>query len=777
MRNLPKHYSGEPVDVERLPTEQRHKYGLASPDSIIECVSDQNLVYDAVDYAYEKGIIGLDTETSGLNIITDKIVLIQLGDIDRQYLIWADTVDVTPIVELLGDADVAKIGTNLKYDLNMFRVAYGKAARARNVVDTQLMEAILNCGLMGDVGQATRMTSLDSQVRRWLGLQLPKDLELRTGWERMEPGNWETFRDGTPIPRGEAKRFYAADDVIMPFSVAKKQKPWIEELELIDTVNLEHRLLPVLVEQETWGLKMDWERWSELAKEAEKELENATAELDEIFEVTKTYRVDAAGNTTITRDKNYGSSNELADCISEYMLREHGIVAICNNRQFREALEDAGVAKARLDKLFVQKLVPNPRKPGKNMQVGYPDMTDILAEYWEDAAHLLPENSIALTGLDSKMLRLMEIIWETDPDERDPALPSTVGLPPRLVGPILRYREFEKKLGTYGWNWEQRISPVTGRLHVDVRQAYTSTGRISTVPATQNFPGDSRYRDCFVAAPGYKYVSADYSQIEPRIIAEMSLDPTYMRVFWSAFPGTDGFEYWCGDEVTEPLDLYVEVGKLVGIIPKHLTLDDCKGDNATEEGLLGRKQAKVIVLGLGYGTGKNKFWITIMLDIEEHRHKYIADDMFDGYWNTVSRVRDLLNHLSRLAHPEKSERRVWHPLIREYVTWAESLGGRKRFFRPDSKAHYTEARNQPIQATGSDILKTACVRVTDRLWELDIDAAIVITAHDEIVVETEEIHAETVREILNEEMEIVGQYFCEHVPIVAEAVIADKWEG
>jgi len=772
---LPRIFRKPILDVSALSDDERRSVGLSSNASIIEVIGDNSLVHEALEYARQKGKVGFDYETTGLDPFLDKIVLCQIGDQERQYLIWWDTVDHGPILELLADESIVKVGTNLKFDLSMTLAAKGFKARAWNVVDTQLIEQVLCCGLTGDIGQTLLLTNLENQVARWLGWTIPKDEDLRTGWGAIQPGRWDL------VERGQEKRYYAADDVIFPLLVAEKQKPWIKQLGLVETVKLELRFLPVLAEMEVRGLSLDWDKWAVLAQEADDALVKAEQALDELFDVTQTYRVDAAGNVTLTRDKNFKSTDQLGDLIREYMKKHYGIDVICCNRHFYESLLATGrIAVARLERLFRKEKVPNPDKPGHMKWVGDPNMTDVVERLWPMYGEYLGDRAMLLLDTDSKTLKLNKIIWQTPDEQRDPSLPNRIGLPPELVDPILAHREAKTKQERYGWMWKELINPVTKRIHTNFTQAATSTGRKTSRPNFQNLPADQRYRECIVARPGYKIVGADFDQVEPRIIAEISLDPTYMRVFWSAFPGTEGFDYWCGPDVTEELDLYTEIGKLVGVIPPHMGKLDTKGDESKgikpdPVGKKGRKQAKIIVLGLGYGTGKPKFYLTLITDTEEHHERRYSDKLWDGFWNAVPNVKRALDRCSDLADPMRSRRRIWHPYTECEVTWAETLGGRKRFFHPSHQGWWTEGRNMPVQGTGADILKRGAVEFTYWCWENDIDGGLILTAHDEYLAEIREDQAERAFEALTKIMRRAGARYCKHVPITAAGYVSDHW--
>jgi DNA polymerase I-like protein with 3'-5' exonuclease and polymerase domains len=797
---LPRLYRGEPILIHKMGRKSRGEFGLATEDTIVEVVGQQHLVEQAAEYARKKGLVGFDCETGGLNPWTDELSLVQIGDKHKQFLIWAQTVDMTPIIKVLNDEKVCKVGVNLKFDLRFFLAKYGYEARGKNVVDCMLIEQLLGCGLFSEdddsVGQALALTGMGQMARRWMGWVLPKDEALRTGWDKMTPGDWSGFEevtyteevDGKKEKRTEqrsrlAKKFYAADDVVIPLLLIQKQKPWIKRLGLVETVNLEHAFLPVLTEMEIRGVRVDMDKWDGLCVEAETKVREAKRALDRLFDVTVTIEVDEDGNATYSRDKKYTSTNVLKELIRDYMWEHHGLDVILSNKHLKESLLEAKVPEERVEKLFndarvqIEKLRASKNiKSKKKKTIGGPNSNDLVPTLWPRVSKYLDKGAFFVTNTESKTFKLYRVIHETPRTQVDTELPSRTGLPPALVDPVLDLRKYSKAAGTYGRNWHKLVNEATKRLHCNFIQAALTTGRLSSTPNFQNLPKDKRYRNCFVPAEGYKYVGADWSQIEPRIIAQLSGDPAYMRVFWSEFPGTEGFERYCSD-VSEPLDLYTEIGKMVGVIPQWMTLKDVKGDTATEEGEKGRAQSKVVVLGLGYGTGVPKFWRGLIVDTGDHHTKDFAAQLHGGFWNIVPSMKKTLDAFSADTDPVKSRRRVMHPFIGDAeITFSRTIGGRKRFYRPDSWKWWTTGRNHPIQGTGADIMKKTAVLLSRWMWDSGIDGGIVNLIHDEILAEVRDDQAEMVKEKMQELMRTVGESYCPEVPVTASSYVDVIWK-
>lgn len=792
-QDLGRIFRGDFTDVKTLSVLARRRYGLSTPDTIVQVTDDAGLV-EVVSYVRERMRTGFDLETDGpekddaLDPWKGSIELVQMGDSKRQFIIWHRFIkDWSPIHEVLADSSIVKIGQNLKFDIRFWLVKHGMDKRMWNIADCGLIEQVIGCGLFSEeddkVGMTLKMTSMEMMGRRWLGLQLVKDEDTRTGWGKLTP---ET------IP--QEKLFYAADDVCVPELILNKQKGWIKRLGLVETVNLEHSFLPVVADMEVRGIKVDMKKWNALAEEAEQKMREARRALDTLFDVTVTIEIDEAGSCTFTRDKNYASKDQLKDLLREYMEKHHDIAVIACNKHMKQSLVTNGFNPERAERLFAESKKPNPKKPGSFNKVGAPYMTDTVETLWAEYRKYLPEKSFFLPNTESKTFKLYKIIAATPMGTHDPVLPSEYGLPAELVDPNINLRKYAKAAGTYGKNWNALINKTTGRLHVNFTQAALSTGRTSSNPNIQNPPADARYRDCFIAdtSKGTTFIGADWDQIEPRIIAQLSDCFAYKRVFFSKHSERAEYNVYC-DGVKEALDLYTEIGKMIGVIPEWMTLVETKGGDgkeATKEGKKGRKQAKIVVLGLGYGTGKAKFYITLTIDLGEHQAKDFSDALFDRFWKAVPEVKETLDRFSNLAYPgedvekwgkimrKKSKRRIWHPFIEKEATWAETIGGRKRFYRPESYSWWTTGRNMPIQGTGADILKRSMVLWARWMWEqpfIKPEHGFVNCIHDELIGEVPVEHSKVCYNKLCEIMREVGEMYCPDVPITSAGYTETYW--
>jgi len=301
---------------------------------------------------------------------------------------------------------------------------------------------------------------------------------------------------------------------------------------------------------------------------------------------------------------------------------------------------------------------------------------------------------------------------------------------------MLEYRGVEKLISAFGENLLAKIHPKTGRLHPDFMQLGADTGRFScSSPNLQQIPKESTFRSCFTAPEGYKLVTADYSQVELRILAEASLDPVMLKAY------------------DEGLDLHQYTASKMFNIPF---------DEVTKQQ---RSNAKSINFGLMYGRGASSLAAQIGCSVEEGK------TLLDSYFASYKGVKMWLDKVAKDA------------VSRGYSV---TLGGRKRWYNiPDlSDPMYEklvanigrQGKNTPIQGTSADITKYALVFIHKKIKELGIDAAIIHTVHDEIVVEVRQDQAEAWKEFQQAEMMRAGQVLLKRVPVTAEAAISDVWE-
>ena len=303
-----------------------------------------------------------------------------------------------------------------------------------------------------------------------------------------------------------------------------------------------------------------------------------------------------------------------------------------------------------------------------------------------------------------------------------------------LPARILEHRGLAKLKGTYTDKLPQMVNPATGRVHTNYAQAVAVTGRLaSNEPNLQNIPVRTpegrRIREAFVAPPGHLILSADYSQIELRIMAHISEDPNLLRAF------------------AEGLDVHRATASEVFGVPL--------AEVSSEQ----RRYAKVINFGLIYGMGA--YGLASNLGIEQKA----ARDYIERYFMRFAGVKRYMDETKARA----AER-----------GWVETLFGR-RIYLPDIKAAggprrsaaERQAINAPMQGTAADLIKLAMIAVQRALDERRAATAMVMQVHDELVFEVPAAELDWARAAIPAAMAGVAEL---KVPLVAEVGVGPNWD-
>jgi DNA polymerase-1 len=293
---------------------------------------------------------------------------------------------------------------------------------------------------------------------------------------------------------------------------------------------------------------------------------------------------------------------------------------------------------------------------------------------------------------------------------------------------LLEYRELQKKLGTYLETYPSFIHPKTGRIHANFLQCRVPTGRLAcTNPNIQQIPHEDEFRRCFVAEEGHTLVIADYSQIELRILAEVSDDPAFVEAFQK------------GEDLHR-----VTAATMYDVPMNEVTKDQ-------------RSAAKRINFGLMYGRGARS--LSAQLGTDEERGRQLIDEYFANY----PKVQRFLQRTANRAVRDRELR---------------TLAGRVRMFgnapmADDRGAMRREAMNYPIQGASADIAKLALGYVREELEGLD--ARLINCIHDEFVAECAEDISGEVSEMTREAMIRAGEEILNKVPVEVEVVISREW--
>jgi len=303
-----------------------------------------------------------------------------------------------------------------------------------------------------------------------------------------------------------------------------------------------------------------------------------------------------------------------------------------------------------------------------------------------------------------------------------------------LVAVIEEWREYSKLLNTYLGPLPELISAEDGRLHTTFNQTVASTGRLSTTsPNLQAIPIRTELgreiRSAFVAEPGYKLVSADYSQVELRILAHVSGEPKLREAFER------------GEDIHA-----TTAAEVLGKEPASLTKDE-------------RNVAKMVNFGIIYGI--SSFGLSENLEIPREK----AQAYIDAYLARFPHVQDFI------------ERTIEQAARDGYVT---TLFGRRRPV-PEIRASNRQTRslgerlavNSVMQGTAADIIKKAMVAIHARLREEGRSARLVLQVHDELLLEAPETEVSAVKQLVRQEM---SDAFPLDPPLGVDIGVGDDWD-
>ena len=301
------------------------------------------------------------------------------------------------------------------------------------------------------------------------------------------------------------------------------------------------------------------------------------------------------------------------------------------------------------------------------------------------------------------------------------------------IGKALKeYRKQQKLLTGFILKYPEHIHKVTGRIQPNFNQCGTNTGRFtSSNPNMQQVPHDKSIRALFKAGVGNKIITADYSQIELRIIAEVSQEPKFLEIY------------------NNNRDLHRLTASLL--------LKKPESEITKEE----RQQAKAVNFGFAYGLGaksfKEKAKKDYDLDISEERAQSFRNTFFKNY-------PVLSQYLKKAAAEAASNYKIINK------------AGRIVSFMPGLEGWQYEnmGRNTPIQSLSADITKIAMGKLYHKLKPFN--TKLINAVHDELVFEVPKEHIEAAARIIKEEMEAAGREYLKSVPCIVEISIGEAWE-
>ena len=302
---------------------------------------------------------------------------------------------------------------------------------------------------------------------------------------------------------------------------------------------------------------------------------------------------------------------------------------------------------------------------------------------------------------------------------------------PRLV---LQWRGLAKLKSTYTDKLPKMIHPVTGRVHTSYNQAVAVTGRLaSTDPNLQNIPirtaEGRRIREAFIAPSGFRILSADYSQIELRIMAHISADPGLLSAFAR------------GEDVHR-----ATAAEVFAVPVSEVTSEQ-------------RRYAKVINFGLIYGM--SAFGLASNLGIDRQQAKHYIDRYFARYPGVLQYMERTRQEAREMGYVQTVfGRRLWLAEI-------QSPNGPRR------QAAERAAINAPMQGTAADLIKMAMISVDAKLQEKAMRSQMIMQVHDELVFEVADDEIDALTQLVRDAMLNVAQLA---VPLEVDIGVGENWD-
>ncbi len=594
------------------------------------CLSEQELL-KLIGKIKEEGLVSIDTETTSQDPLQAKLVGISFScEENRAYYLplahayagAPEQVDFSKALEalreVLEDQKIAKVGQNIKYDALVFR---SNDIELKGIhFDTMIASYVINPSL--------RQHNLDSLAQHYLNHKMLtyKDL-VGTGKKEIDFSQVE-------VERAKDYSCEDADITLQLMSVLNTELKSAENQDLF--YNLEMMLVPVLMDMEFSGIKIDTRFFQEMSERFAQQIKEME---EEIYE--------EAG-----MEFNINSPQQLG-----YVL-------------------------------FEKLQLPAQKKTTKTKSYS----TDV------------------------KVLKKLS------------------SLPHKTPKLLLRYRTLTKLKSTYLDALVKMVNPATGRVHTSFNQTVTATGRLSSSnPNLQNIPvrGEEgrEIRRGFVAEKGHHLVSADYSQVELRVFAHYSGDPSFVEAF----------------EREE--DIHSKTAsEILGVAKEAVTPDM-------------RRIAKAINFGIIYGMGSQRLAEELGIDNKT------AKNYIDAYYRRYQGVE------------KYREKTIGMARDKGYVT---TLFNRRRYLpgiNHDKQRIRAEAErmaiNTPIQGTAADLIKKAMIHIHRRLKRENLRTRMVLQVHDELLFEVPEDEVDRIGPMVKEEMEGVHRL---DVPLKVDVKVGKNWD-
>jgi len=587
-------------------------------------VDSEQKFKELIDKIEKEKFFAFDTETSSLDIEEAKIFGISFAfkDSTSYYIDLTENTEkiLEALKKYLEDENYKKVGQNIKFDIRILK-KYGIEVK----------------GIDGDSMIAAWMLNPD---RTKIGLDELSLIYLghkTTSYKELTADGKIRFQN---VSKEKAKD-YCCEDSMVALNLHEKLFELMREKELVEPYkNIELKIIPILADMESAGVKVDREFFAKFGEEVKSQIDQISKRIYEI-----------AGTRF-----NIDSTQQLG-----YILFEKLKIEL-------EEIKRTKKTKA------------------------YSTDNEVLQE-------------IAAAGYEIGEL-------------------------------LLKYRALKKLLSTYILPIPQLVSRKTGRIHTSFNQTKTATGRLSSSdPNLQNIPAKgeegSKIREGFIADEGNVFVSADYSQIELRVLAHITQDPELIRAF------------------KEGEDIHSDVASFLFQVPKSEVTKDM------------RRIAKIVNFGIIYGISAHGLKTQAKLP---SRHD--AQKLIDSYLQRFKVVKEWRENIIK-----ETEKKGFVRTIFGRLRYIPELKSEDKNIRAEGERR---AINTPIQGSAADIMKIAMISVWNRLKKEVPEAKIIMQVHDELIVECPEEKSDKVKEILEEEMRLEEKLKFS-VPLKVSVKIGKKW--
>lgn len=452
-------------------------------------------------------IVQLDTETEGLDCFSKKLLTIQLGNRDNQFVFDCTTYNITEILKEYLESNRLFVLWNAAFDL---RFLYVKNIWPKHIYDGMLVEQLLYLGYEKD----SIHFGLKDAAQRWLNINIDKSIRGQINQVGLTP----------------AVIIYAANDVKFLEEIMDMQMKEIRNQHMENAVKIENSFVKVLAYMEYCGVKLDIHKWQEKIKKDSAKLQNAKENLNRWIEQ---YFIDHNGDS-----KDYTIEEEFVietqwvhdvDKISKNYKYINPNKLPINAKGFTKDSGDPdfGVLYCVKTKILFPFITVN--RQG-DLFSGFNTKPQCTIN-WNSPKQLVNVFEFFGFNLETFDKKTKEKKKSTDYN----TIKSQLKVSP-LAQLYLDYKNVSKSCSSFGNNWILAINNVTNRIHPDYHQLGTNTARLSSGGGEsginiQQLPRDAFTRSCFVAENGNKWISCDYDAQESQLLASVSNDPAMLDLY------------------------------------------------------------------------------------------------------------------------------------------------------------------------------------------------------------------------------------------------------